>query len=165
MKFGGGRFNLYFCALLAVLSMKVGRSIVWDGAKETIVGDPDSAAAQGDRHHLLGHRRAHRRPLVRDRGLARAFGHARFRHRDLFDFAEIVERAYRPVSRDELCDEGVETGHCLDIVNASHARHQYTLLAGEKVLDHDADAAPEITLSSQSNGEIRRDPMRASRAA
>jgi hypothetical protein len=30
------------CALLGMLSYKLGRSIVWDGAKETIVGDDDA---------------------------------------------------------------------------------------------------------------------------
>ena len=30
------------CSLLAVISMKLGRSLVWDGAKETIVGDPEA---------------------------------------------------------------------------------------------------------------------------
>jgi len=30
------------CALLGMLSYKLGRSILWDGAKETIIGDPDA---------------------------------------------------------------------------------------------------------------------------
>ncbi len=30
------------CSLLAVISMKVGRSLAWDAAKETIIGDPEA---------------------------------------------------------------------------------------------------------------------------
>ncbi|MBI5393847.1 MAG: gfo/Idh/MocA family oxidoreductase, partial [Verrucomicrobia bacterium] len=30
------------CALLGMLSMKLGRSVAWDGAKEIIIGDPDA---------------------------------------------------------------------------------------------------------------------------
>jgi len=30
------------CALLGMLSMKLGRSLAWDGAKETVIGDPEA---------------------------------------------------------------------------------------------------------------------------
>ena len=30
------------CSLLAVISMKLGRSLAWDGAKETILNDPEA---------------------------------------------------------------------------------------------------------------------------